>query len=64
MVEASGFKKSPMTRGLIDAGTPATVNVALEVGARRQTVTVVGVSALMQSRDDAIAGITGVLSLT
>lgn len=46
----SGFKKSQITDVKVDAGTPATVNVVLELGNPQETVTVVGGGELIQTQ--------------
>ncbi|MDX6384953.1 MAG: hypothetical protein QOK48_2526 [Blastocatellia bacterium] len=46
----SGFKKSQVTDVKVDAGTPATVNVVLELGNPQETVTVVGGGELIQTQ--------------
>ncbi len=46
----SGFKKSQITDVKVDVGTPATVNVVLELGNPQETVTVVGGGELIQTQ--------------
>src|SRR5207244_10448333 len=46
----SGFKKSQVTDVKVDAGTPTTVNVVLELGNPQETVTVVGGGELIQTQ--------------
>jgi hypothetical protein len=50
----SGFKKSQITDVKVDAGTPATVNVVLELGNPQETVTVVGGGELIQTQSATI----------
>jgi hypothetical protein len=50
----SGFKKSQVTDVKVDAGTPATVNVVLELGNPQETVTVVGGGELIQTQSATI----------
>jgi carboxypeptidase family protein len=45
-----GFKKSEVTSVKVDVGTPATVNVILEVGAAQETVTIVGGGEVLQTQ--------------
>ncbi|HWQ32261.1 MAG TPA: carboxypeptidase-like regulatory domain-containing protein [Blastocatellia bacterium] len=49
-IEAQGFKKAVVTDVKIDAATPATVNVALEVGAQSETVVVQGGAEVLQTQ--------------
>lgn len=46
----SGFKKSQITDVKVDVGTPATVNVVLELGNPQEIVTVVGGGELIQTQ--------------
>jgi hypothetical protein len=46
----SGFKKSQVTDVKVDAGTPVTVNVVLELGSPQEIVTVVGGGELIQTQ--------------
>ena len=46
----SGFKKSQVTDVKVDVGTPATVNVMLEVGTAQETVTIVGGGEVIQTQ--------------
>jgi Carboxypeptidase regulatory-like domain len=46
----SGFKKAQVTDVKVDVGTPATVNVQLEVGAAQETVTIVGGGEVIQTQ--------------
>src|ERR1051326_4630362 len=46
----SGFKTANITDVKVDVGTPATVNVVLEVGSAQETVTVVGGGELLQTQ--------------
>jgi hypothetical protein len=50
----SGFKKSQITDVKVDAGTPATVNVVLELGNPQEIVTVVGGGELIQTQSATI----------
>jgi hypothetical protein len=50
----SGFKKSQVTDVKVDVGTPATVNVVLELGNPQETVTVVGGGELIQTQSATI----------
>ena len=50
-VEAtSGFKKSEVTKVHVNVGTPTTVNVVLEVGEPKETVTIVGGGEVLQTQ--------------
>jgi hypothetical protein len=49
-VEVKGFKKTQVTDVKVDVGTPATVNVTLEVGTAQETVTIVGGGEVIQSQ--------------
>ncbi len=46
----SGFKKSEITKVNVNVGTPTTVNVALELGAPQETVTIVGGGEVLQTQ--------------
>ena len=46
----SGFKKAQVTDVKVDVGTPATVNVQLEVGTAQETVTIVGGGEVIQTQ--------------
>jgi hypothetical protein len=46
----SGFKKAEVTKVKVEIGTPATVNVALELGNPQETVTVVGGGEVLQTQ--------------
>ena len=50
VVTASGFKSATVQDIEIDAGTPATVNVTLEVGQANETVVVQGGSEIVQTQ--------------
>ena len=50
----SGFKKSQVTDVKVDVGTPATVNVVLELGSPQEIVTVVGGGELIQTQSATI----------
>src|SRR5882672_1165450 len=50
----SGFKKSQVTDVKVDVGTPATVNVTLEVGTAQETVTIVGGGEVIQTQSATI----------
>ena len=50
----SGFKKSQVTDVKVDVGTPASVNVVLELGSPQETVTVVGGGELIQTQSATI----------
>jgi hypothetical protein len=50
----SGFKKSQVTEVKVDVGTPATVNVTLEVGTAQETVTIVGGGEVIQTQSATI----------
>jgi hypothetical protein len=50
-VEAtSGFKTAQVTGVKVDIGTPATVNVALEIGTKQETVTITGGGEVIQTQ--------------
>ena len=49
-VEAQGFKKAIVNDVKIDAATPATVNIALEVGAQSETVVIQGGAEVLQTQ--------------
>ena len=53
-VEVKGFKKTQVTDVKVDVGTPATVNVTLEVGTAQETVTIVGGGEVIQSQSATI----------
>ena len=55
MVSARGFKKTTAPDVRLDAGIPATVNVALEVGAVTETVEVVGGAEVLQTSSAAVS---------
>jgi carboxypeptidase family protein len=46
----TGFKKSEVTRVHVNVGTPTTVNVVLEVGEPKETVTIVGGGEILQTQ--------------
>ena len=46
----SGFKTANVTDVKVDVGTPATVNVTLEVGSAEETVTIVGGGEILQTQ--------------
>jgi len=46
----SGFKKAEVTNVKVEIGTPATVNVTLELGNPQETVTVVGGAEVLQTQ--------------
>jgi len=46
----SGFKKSEITKVNVNVGTPTTVNVAIELGAPQETVTIVGGGEVLQTQ--------------
>jgi len=46
----SGFKKSEVTRVIVNVGTPTTVNVTLEPGAPQETITIVGGGEILQTQ--------------
>src|SRR5262249_24965296 len=50
----SGFKKSQVTDVKVDVGTPATVNVMLEVGTAQEVVTIVGGGEVIQTQSATI----------
>lgn len=50
----SGFKKSQVTDVKVDIGTPATVNVVLELGNPQETVTIVGGGEVIQTQSATI----------
>ena len=50
----SGFKKSQVTDVKVDVGTPATVNVVLELGNPQETVTIVGGGEVIQTQSATI----------
>ncbi len=50
-VEAkSGFKRSQVTKVIVNVGTPTTVNVILELGAPQEVVTIVGGGEVLQTQ--------------
>jgi hypothetical protein len=49
-ISVKGFKQAKVTAIKILAGTPASFNVALEVGSQDQTVTIVGSAELLQTQ--------------
>jgi hypothetical protein len=49
-IEAQGFKKAVVNDVKIDAATPASVNVALEIGAQSETVVVQGGAEVLQTQ--------------
>ena len=49
-IEAQGFKKAIVNDVKIDAATPATVNVTLEVGAQSETVVIQGGAEVLQTQ--------------
>ncbi|PYS71663.1 MAG: hypothetical protein DMF73_10270, partial [Acidobacteria bacterium] len=53
-VEVKGFKKMQVTDVKVDVGSPATVNVALEVGSAQEIVTIVGGGEVIQSQSATI----------
>src|SRR5262245_11272342 len=53
-VEVKGFKKTQITDVKVDVGTPATVNVTLEIGNAQETVTIVGGGEVIQSQSATI----------
>jgi hypothetical protein len=59
-ITASGFKRAVVTEIKVDVGKPSSVNVALEVGAPTESVTVVGTGELLQTQTANVAStITG-----
>jgi hypothetical protein len=54
-VTASGFKQAIVTGVKLDAGTPASVQVTLEVGATTETVTVQGGGDVVQTQSAAVS---------
>src|SRR5215475_6887945 len=46
----TGFKKSEITKVHVNVGTPTTVNVVLEVGEPKETVTIVGGGEILQTQ--------------
>src|SRR5262245_24141236 len=54
-VEAPGFKKAVVQDVKIDAGVPATLNVALEIGAATETVIVQGGAEVLQTQSANVA---------
>ena len=53
-INASGFKQAVVTEIKIDVGKPSSINVALEIGAANETVTVVGGGELLQTQSATI----------
>jgi hypothetical protein len=53
-IEMKNFKKTQVTDVKVDVGTPATVNVTLEVGTAQETVTIVGGGEVIQSQSATI----------
>ncbi len=49
-IEMKNFKKTQVTDLKVDVGTPATLNVTLEVGTAQETVTIVGGGEVIQSQ--------------
>jgi len=49
-VTHSGFKQAVVTDVKVNVGTPSSVNVALEIGAQSETVTVVGGGEILQTQ--------------
>lgn len=59
-VTAAGFKRAVVTEVKVDVGKPSSVNIALEVGAPTESVTVVGAGELLQTQTANVAStITG-----
>jgi hypothetical protein len=59
-ITAAGFKRAVVTDVKVDVGKPSNVNVALEVGAPTESVTVVGTGELLQTQTANVAStITG-----
>jgi hypothetical protein len=59
-ITASGFKRAVVTEVKVDVGKPSSINVALEVGAPTESVTVVGTGELLQTQSANVAStITG-----
>ena len=54
----SGFKQAVVTDVKVDVGTPTSLNIALEVGAQTETVTVVGAGAELIQTQSATVGTT------
>ena len=53
-ISAAGFKQAVVTAVKLDAGTPGSVRVALEVGATNETVTIQGGGEVVQTQTAAI----------
>ncbi|HEX8688603.1 MAG TPA: carboxypeptidase-like regulatory domain-containing protein, partial [Pyrinomonadaceae bacterium] len=49
-ITGAGFKKAVVTGVKVDVGAPSSINVALEVGAPEETVTIVGTGELLQTQ--------------
>ena len=64
MVKATGFKQAIVTEVKIDAGTPASVTVTLEVGQTTETVTVQGGGDVVQTQSAAVSTRSSVARLT
>src|SRR5215510_4059945 len=59
-ISAPGFKTAVVTDVKVDVGNPSSVNIALEVGAPNEIVTVVGTGELLQTQSANVAStITG-----
>jgi hypothetical protein len=54
-VSLMGFKTAALTGVVLNAGTPASVRVKLEVGGLEETVTVEGASSILQTQTAAVA---------
>ncbi|MFN2532422.1 MAG: carboxypeptidase regulatory-like domain-containing protein [Pyrinomonadaceae bacterium] len=59
-ISAAGFKRAVITDVKVNVGSPSSINVALEVGAPTESVTVVGTGELLQTQTANVAStITG-----
>lgn len=57
-VTAPGFKQAVVQKATVDVGLPSTVNVALEIGAPSESITVVGTGAELLNAQNATVGTT------
>ncbi|HEX8476020.1 MAG TPA: carboxypeptidase-like regulatory domain-containing protein [Pyrinomonadaceae bacterium] len=57
-ISAQGFKQAVVTGVKIDVGQPSSINVALEVGAASETITIVGTGAELLNTQTATIGTT------
>ncbi len=57
-VTAPGFKQAIVQDAKVDVGSPSTVNVALEIGAQTESITIVGTGAELINAQNATVGTT------